>query len=218
MQELSLDILPHSVSFPSHTLLTYQEMMDLTRLPDLSHLHTLSLSFSSPSSGSLDITNLPSLPHLPKLSSLHLTLSGEKRTLPPTSLTKLLSEVQSPSLKRLSLLNLIITWTQLSTILDTCPNLEELYVTISSRQTLLDCPTLMGCGLRVFHANAPPEAGPTSDDLVELARGMPSLDQIGSGNRVYEIWRSLGDNGEKVVELCRWGRITTPAYFQIWRG
>jgi hypothetical protein len=218
MQELSLDILPHSVSFPSHTPLTYQEMMDLTRLPDLNHLHTLSLSFSSPSSGSLDITNLPSLPHLPKLCSLHLTLSGEKRTLPPTSLTKLLSEVQSQSLKRLSLLNLIITWTQLSTILDTCSNLEELYVTISSRQTLLDCPTLMRCGLRVFHANAPPEAGPTADDLVELARGMPSLDQIGSGNRVYEIWRSLGYNGEKVVELSRWGRITTPAYFQIWRG
>jgi hypothetical protein len=191
--------------------------MDLSRAPDITQLHTLSLSFNSSPSATFALDTIPTLPNLPNLSSLYLTLSSDKRPLASSAFVKLLSEINTSNLKRLSLLNLIISHHQLSTILQSYPDLEELYITVSSRETLL-CPELKGCGLKVFHANAPPELGPTADDLLELAREMPGLDQIGSQNRVYEIWRSLGEDGEKVVELNRWGRITTPAYFQNLRG
>ena len=221
IQELSLDILPHSVSphpLRAERSLTIQEMMDLSRAPDLAQLHTLSLSFYSAPCATFALDTIPTLPTLLNLTSLYLTLSSDKRPLASSSFTKLLSEISSSNLKRLSLLNLIISPDQLSTILQTHPKLEELYITVFSRDTLLQCHELSGCGLKVFHANAPPELGPTADDLLELARGMAGLDQIGSQNRVYEIWRSLGDGGEKVVELSRWGSITTPAYFQNLRG
>jgi hypothetical protein len=188
--------------------------MDLSRAPDLAQLHTLSLSFYPPPCATFALDTIVTLPHLPNLTSLHLTLSSDKRPLATSSFTKLLSEISSSKLKRLSLLNLIISPAQLSIVLQTHPDLEELYITVSSRDTLHQCHELKGSGLRVFHANAPPELGPTAEDLLELARGMMGLDQIGSQNRVYEIWRSLGEGGEKVVELSRWGRITTPAYFQ----
>lgn len=191
--------------------------MDLSHAPDLTQLHTLSLSFYSPPCSTFALDTIPTLPNLPNLTSLYLTLSSDKRPLASSAYTKLLSEINSSNLKRLSLLNLIISPDQLSTILQSYPDLEELYITVSSRETL-SCPELKGCGLKVFHANAPPELGPTADDLLELAKGMVGLDQIGSQNRVYEIWRSLGKDGEKVVELSRWSRITTPAYFQNLRG
>jgi hypothetical protein len=192
--------------------------MDLSHAPDLTQLHTLSLSFDSSPSATFALDTIPTLPNLPNLTSLYLTLSSDKRPLASSAFTKLLSEINSSNLQRLSLLNLIISQHQLSTILQSHPDLEELYITVASRETLLQCYELKGCGLRVFHANAPPELGPTADDLLELARGSVGLDQIGSQNRVYEIWRSLGEDGEKVVELSRWGRITTPAYFQNLRG
>jgi hypothetical protein len=191
--------------------------MDLSRAPDITQLHTLSLSFYSSPSATFALDTIPTLPNLPNLSSLYLTLSSDKRPLASSAFVKLLSEINTSNLKRLSLLNLIISHHQLSTILQSYPDLEELYITVPSRDTLL-CPELKGCGLKVFHANAPPELGPTADDLLELARGMVGLDQIGSQNRVYEIWRRLGEDGEKVVELNRWSRITTPAYFQNLRG
>jgi len=196
-----------------------QELLDLTKAPGLDHLHTLSLSFYCPTTRpALELQDLPSVPHLPNLSSLHLTLSGEKRELPAEALHKLLSQIDPGSLRRLSLLNLIISSSQISSLVTSAPNLEELYISINSRQTVLDCPTFNGSNLNVLHINTPPEGALTSDDLVELARGMRELDQIGTGNRVYEVYRCLGDDGEKIVELSRWGKTTTPAYFQIWRG
>jgi hypothetical protein len=63
-----------------------------------------------------------------------------------------------------------------------------------------------------------PETGVSSEDLLVLAQEMIGLEQVGSGNRVYEVWRRLGEDDEKVVELSRWGRTSIPAYFQIWRG
>ena len=184
----------------------------------MKELHTLSLSFISSYSDTFHLDELPSLPLVPNLSSLHLTLSGDRRSISPSSLLKLFSELNPACLHRLSLLNLLIDANQLSSILKTCPNLEELYISAASRHAALNCPDLRGSSLKVFHLNAPSEFGPSGDDLLELARSMLGLDQIGSGNRVYEVWRSLGDNDEKVVELSRWGRITVPAYFQIWRG
>ena len=192
--------------------------MNLSKAPDLVNLQTLSLSFVSTTTASFTVHDIPTLPELSNLSSLHLTLSGDKRPLGFSSFSRLFLGLNRSGLKRLSLLNLIISASQLTIILDECPNLEELYITISSRKALRDCSKLENDRLKVFHANAPPDDGPTSDDLTELARRMPSLDQIGSGTKVYEVWRSLGDKEEKVVELSRWGRITVPAYFQIWRG
>jgi len=192
--------------------------MDLSKAPDMKELHTLSLSFISSYSDTFHLDELPSLPLVPNLSSLHLTLSGDRRSISTSSLLKLFSELNPACLHRLSLLNLLIDAKQLSIILKSCPNLEELYISAASRHAALNCPDLKGSGLKVFHLNAPSEFGPSGDDLLELARSMLGLDQIGSGNRVYEVWRSLGDNDEKVVELSRWGRITVPAYFQIWRG
>jgi hypothetical protein len=205
-------------SAPARKLIR-QELLDLTRAPGLDRLHTLSSSFYCPTNrAALAIEDLPSLPKLPNLSSLHLTLSGEKRDIPSGALERLYSQIEPGSLRRLSLLNLIISTSQLSTILTASPSLEELYISLNNRQTILNCPIVKGCNLKILHINTPPEGGLTSDDLVQLAKEIKELDQIGTGNRVYEVWRSLGDDDEKIVELSRWGRTTTPAYFQIWRG
>jgi hypothetical protein len=151
------------------------------------------------------------------LSSLHLTLSGSSRHLPSDYLFKLESEIASCSINRLSLLNLIISADQLSVILSSYPNLDELYISIDDPLTLRNCVELQGCGLEVFHVNAP-NAGIGSDDLLEVAKGIKALDQVGTGNRVYEVFRTLDEEDETVIELGRWGRTYTPAYFQIWRG
>jgi hypothetical protein len=220
IQELSLDASPHSVrhQYCNRATLIWQNLLDLSRLPDLSNLHTLSLAFTCPAKESLGLEDLPTLPTLPNLDSLHFTLSGEKRLFPPEALGKLRSEIFITSLKRLSLLNLVISTSQLEEIITSCPLLKELYISINGRQTLLDCHALERCGLEILHVNAPDRWGLTGDDLVRLAEGMVGLDQIGTGNRVYEVFRNLDEEGEKIVELGRWSRTTIPAYFQVWRG
>lgn len=181
-------------------------------------LHTLSLSFACPAKEFLDITDLPTLPHLPRLESLHLTLSGDKRHLPAGGLPKLLSEVDFTSLRRLSILGLVISTPQLSALVQAAPQLEELYISVNGKNTVMQCDELRQYGLRVLHVNAPERWGPTPDDLAHLASSMPRLEQVGSGNRVYEVFRRLDDGDKPVVELYRWARTTTPAYFQVWRG
>lgn len=165
------------------------------------------------------MTDLPTLPNLPRLQSLHLTLSGEKRHLPSGGIPKLLSEVDLASIHRLSILGLVISQPQLSALVRAGPELQELYISVNDKNTVLQCPDLQGCGLRILHVNAPELMGPTIDDLTKLAEMMPDLEQVSSGNRVfYEVFRSLDESGSVVVELARWSRTTTPAYFQIWRG
>ena len=58
--------------------------------------------------------------------------------------------------------------------------------------------------------------GPTSEDLNSLAVDMPKLEQVGSGDRVYEVIRRY-EGDEHVVELSRLSR-SMPGYFQVWRG
>lgn len=71
--------------------------------------------------------------------------------------------------------------------------------------------------LRVLHVNAPERWGPTLEDWVGLGGWLPELEQVGTGNRVYEVRRrTVGE--EKVVEVVRWSRNYTPGYFQVWRG
>lgn len=108
----------------------------------------------------------------------------------------------------------MISQTQLSAIIESGTELQELYISVNTKDTVLQCAQLDATNLVIFHMIAPELMGPTVDDLTRLAGTMPKLDQIGSGNRVYEVYRSLGEDGEVVVELARWSRTTTPAYFQ----
>lgn len=225
IQELSLDATPHSVGRAGFTLqvvikLILQHLLDLSRAPNISSLHTLSLSIQCPAGGDLDRDDLPRLPPLPNLEALHLTLSGEKRFLPSPVLLQFGYELGDCSIKRLSLLNILLYADQLSIILQSHPGLRELYISITDHRTLRDCVELRGNDwLEVFHVN-PDYGGVEMDLLVELASGMSALQQIGVGNRVYEVSRRFDDDDEDkvVIELYRWSRTDTPGYFQIWRG
>lgn len=202
-------------------------------------LQTLSMAVTAPTREFLELQDIPSLPPLPNLRNLHLTLSGVKKFIPQGGLEKLQSAVDSTRLRRLSLNNLVIGPKTLSTILTTSPVLEELYLTVNSISVIIDCQALSGLpDLRILHITTPERFGPTTEDLRVLAERLVGLDQIGAGNRVYEVFRRYPDgNGdghgdgydsesesesggaeEMKVELGRWGRTTTPGYFQVWRG
>jgi hypothetical protein len=86
----------------------------------------------------------------------------------------------------------------------------------------MDCPELFSGqvrSLRTFHVNAPsPERwGPSVEDLKLVAKGCKGIEEIGVGNRVYEVKRRF-EGVEVVVDLVRWSRTTIPGYFQVWRG
>ncbi|ORY31235.1 hypothetical protein BCR39DRAFT_527024 [Naematelia encephala] len=205
LQELSLDALPHS------------NLGDLSSAPPMPYLENLSISFTTPHKSILKIEDLPVLPPTPNLTSLLLTLSGDRAFIPQDGLAHLQSQCSFGNLRRLSLSNLFIVTIYLTEILEASPSLEELYISVNGRSTVLDCPLLLKSGLRVLHINAPVQWGPTSDDLLGLAKSMEKLEQVGSGNRVYEVIRRF-EGDERVVELVRWSRTWTPAYFQVWRG
>ncbi|KAK8850569.1 hypothetical protein IAR55_004487 [Kwoniella newhampshirensis] len=210
--ELSLDALPHS------------RLLDLTSAPPLPQLTTLSLTISIPHPDPANPiavpSDLPILPSLRSLTSFHLTLSAAHYWLPLSTYVALQSQLSTPSmLRKLSLINLVIGQDTLSYILETNPLLEELYISINGRSTILNCEALEGNNkLRIFHVNAPPQWTPTSDDLTRLAEKMRGLDQIGASNRVYEVHRRLDDDGISRAELSRWGKTTIPGYFQVWRA
>ncbi|WWD20751.1 hypothetical protein CI109_105227 [Kwoniella shandongensis] len=212
VEELSLDALPHS------------RLLDLSLAPRLPRLSTLSLTITIPHPDPANPialpSDLPTLPTLPSLTSFHLTLSAAHYFLPLSTYVALQSQLFTPSMvRKLSLINLVIAQETLTYIIQSNPSLEELYVSVNGRSTILNCEALENCKLRIFHVNAPTQWSPTSEDLRSLAEKMKWLDQIGAGNRVYEVHRKLdGDDDEVKVELCRWGRTTIPGYFQVWRA
>lgn len=165
----------------------------------------------------MTVADLPKFPYAPNLSSLLLTLSGDRAFMPPGGLAHLQEQVNFAALRRLSLLHLYIGSAILSDMLQSAPYLEELYISVNGRQAIVDCPELRSSRLKILHVNAPERWGPTGEDLTGLAVDMRYLEQIGQGNRVYEVVRRL-DGEEESVELVRWSRTTTPGYFQIWRG
>ncbi|OCF33621.1 hypothetical protein I316_04695 [Kwoniella heveanensis BCC8398] len=235
--ELSLDALPHS------------GLLDLASSPSLPRLNTLSLSMTTPHKDASDPTiepaDLPTFPAFPSLTSLHLTLSAAHLFLPLESYQHLQAQLP-PSLIKLSLINLVIASETVAHILTSNPHLEELYISVNHRNTVLDCEALAEHGqkLRILHVNAPEKWGPNSDDLLVLADRLKGLEQIGSGNRVYEVHRYLDgplnhftshntdeeggrediDRGGRDVgdhsrtELCRWTKPFIPGYFQVWRA
>ncbi|ORX40973.1 hypothetical protein BD324DRAFT_612737 [Kockovaella imperatae] len=209
LEELSLDTTSHS------------NLNDLTQAPPLSELHTLSISFPAPnrlpSRPGLSASDLPSLPSGSRLTSLLLTLSGDRAWMPAGGISHLAVQTDFTKLKRLSLLNLFFGSEELTELIETAPNLEELYLSIRSRNVLLDCDALDKTRLRILHTNAPERWGPTPTDLLNVAERIPTLEQIGTGNRVYQILRRY-DKDEPVVEICRWSQTGTPGYFQVWRG
>ena len=137
--------------------------------------------------------------------------------MPMGGIGELASQMDMGRIKRLSLLNLFFGSEDLGQLLDIATNLEELYVSVRSRNSLVDCDALRRTKLRILHANAPEGWGPSPDDFVAIARQLPTLEQIGTGNRVYEIVRRY-DGDELVLELSRWTKTYSPGYFQIWRG
>lgn len=180
------------------------------------NLHTFSLSITAPHRTPLylSIDDLPRLPPLRNLSSLFITLSGARASLPSGGVAHLLAQTDFSRLTRLALLNMVVTAGQLGALLDASPNLEELYISTNGKRALIDCSELSGRRLRVLHVTAPEKWGPDADDLTDLARRLPVVEQVGTGNRVYEVMRK-----ERVgAELVRWGRTAVPAYFQVWRG
>lgn len=218
IQELSLDALPHS------------NLLDLTSSPPLPQLHTFSLSITIPhresasAAHALSPFDLPALPRCPSLSALHLTISGSKPLLPFE--TWITFQGQLPgNLSKLSLINLVITSPEtLSAILESLPNLEELYITATHPSIMLSIPALSPSSLRILHVNFTlPSAsvssrGAVAQYLHSLAEKMGQIEQIGSANMVFEVHRRMEDDGERVVELCRWSRTFVPGYFQVWRA
>ena len=185
-------------------------------MPDL---HTLSLSFSLPNRvHRKGIDDLPRFPaSTPRLESVFLTLSSDRALIPPGGVDHLISQLPARKIKRLSILNLFLTTIELSILISRLPGLEELYTSIISRTALLDCTDLQGSALKILHVNAPESARPTPDDLRFLAGCISTLEQVGTGNRVYEVSRRY-EGEERLVEISRWSKTYTPGYFQIWRG
>lgn len=242
LEELVLDAAPHSVSLHRHLRLATQDiwahtvptalgvftahptqdLVDLSNAPRMPSLHTFSLSFPAPPKRvSLEVGDMPVLRRTPTLHALELNITaasqgGQRRHLPTSALAALQLQVDFGHLTRLALLNLVIDAQTLWSILATAPALQELYICVSSARTLTDCPALSTAPLRIFHANAPESTGPTRAQLAALAQNMPSIEQIGSLNRVYEVQR-YWEGETRVVELNRWSQITTPGYFQVWR-
>lgn len=165
----------------------------------------------------LSTDDLPRLPPTQALSALHITLSGARSHLPAGGVEHLTAQTDFSQLRKLSLLNLVLSAQQLSALLQAAPELEELYISVNGKQALFDCPDLGGHSggkLRIFHVTAPEKWAPAADDLALLAERMRALEQIGTGNRVYEVFRK--EAGE--MELARWSRAIVPGYFQVWRG
>lgn len=186
----------------------------MSTAPELPNLTSFSLSFTANKEG---VVQMPSLPPTRRLESLHLTLSADKRLFSLDNLALLQSQTDFGCLLRLSVLNLVIGSQTLASLLSSAPQLEELYISVNGRSALLDCFALSQAKLRVFHVNAPAEWAPTLVDLTALAKDMSELEEIGVGNRVYEISRRY-DNNLHIVELNRWSKTTTPTYFTVWRG
>ncbi|BEJ15048.1 hypothetical protein CspHIS471_0408150 [Cutaneotrichosporon sp. HIS471] len=207
LEELVLDAAPHS------------DLVDLTDAPSMPVLSAFSLSFPAPKHSVLEASDMPVLRPMP-LRALELNLTvgtneRRQRVLSPSALAALQAEVDFTPLTRLALLNLLIDTEGLGTILAAAPNLDELYVCITS-PSALKCPALSETGVRIFHANAPESARPSREQLAAVAARMPVVEQIGSMNRVYEVER-YDEGGQRVVELARWSQITTPGYFLVWR-
>jgi hypothetical protein len=207
------------------------------------HTYSLSISAPHRTPLLLTTDDLPLLPPAPHLTTLLLTLSGSRAHLPYGGVPHLVSQADWSQIARLSLINLVVSAPQLDSILHASPGMEELYISVNGKTTLFDSESLRctgsgaseaseasarqgatgatggkvesgTTGLRILHVNAPEKWGPTPDDLAELAKGIETLREVGSGNRVYEVHRREG--GE--VELSRWSRTWTPGYFQVWRG
>lgn len=199
---------------------------------------TLSLSFSSASLPRIQqeypSSELPILPSpLPNLTSLLLNLSSVKHDLSGDGIHVLAERVNFRRLTRFSILNLFCDSAHLSAILALSPGLQELYISIKGEHVLREALDIvapdnttgsassgpqLGSELRTLHVIVPERWAPSPDDLAEVAEKLPRLEQVGSGTRIYEVQRRFGPNGKIRVELNRWGRTTTPGYFQIWRG
>lgn len=152
---------------------------------------------------------MPALPDLPNLRNFHLTMSSQHQQswMPILGFEALRTKVNFSKLRSVSFSNLVLDSVVLREILKEMKVVEELYLTIGSRAVLV--------GLASGLTSTLPETGPKADrkfdgwrrnhlrilhftiqsqtyeveDLRKLAEAIPSLEQIGAGNRVYEVLR-----------------------------
>jgi hypothetical protein len=171
-----------------------QDMLNLSRAPNLTYLETLSLAITPPSREFLELDDLPSFPALPNLRNLHLTLSGSKKFLPRGGLEKLSTTIDFSGLQKLSLNNLVLGSTSLVNLFDVLSpaELQELYITVNSQAVILDSSAhlnRLGSSLKILHVTVAENIPLTVEDLRSLAERLPKLEQVGAANRVYEVWR-----------------------------
>lgn len=200
-----------------------KDLIDLAHAPRAA-LHTFSLSFAAPRhGGGLISEDMPRLPSGADLRALELTLSRVSAThggvpLPLDAFHALAAQTDFARITRLALLNLLLDAGMLATVLAASPALEELYISITGPEALDALAGDTPPDLRIVHANAPeqPHLVPPREVLAVAAANIPNCEQIGSMNRVYEVFRRY--EGESVVvELHRWSRVDTPGYFRVWR-
>ncbi|KAK4688478.1 hypothetical protein P7C73_g1620, partial [Tremellales sp. Uapishka_1] len=193
-------------------------MKDLSLAPILPCLHTFSLSFRlearTPARPDVSMPCLP--PGIEGLRCLHLTAQNGPQEISIDSLHDLDKQINLTTLRKISLLNLDMSQATLACLMQKTPRLEELYISVQERSVVFDCKALRGSTLRILNINSPDVAPPSMGDLVALAKRMPALEELGHGNRVYEVHRHFEDE-ESVVELFRWSKPSIPGYFQIWR-
>ncbi|WVQ70645.1 hypothetical protein IAR50_000167 [Cryptococcus sp. DSM 104548] len=233
IEELSLDAPPQS------------HLLNLTGLPDLPLLHTLSLSITVPRRDGLEhqdtlLSDLPTLPSCPSLRSLQLTSSPGRPFLTAEVWRSFQDQIRGGSLCKLSLIGIVIRdVAALYEVLSSNPNLDELYFTAlhpsffaptskSSGTTLSAKGLLASAQLRIVHINF------IHSSPVTITRGSLShfwkeiigvdsmlgdtVEQVGCGNVILEVHKRLTEEGRREVELCRWSKTVVPGYFQVWRA
>lgn len=199
-----------------------QDLLDLSDAPTCTGLSTFSLSFPAPKAReNLTAEDMPRFPLQLDLRALELTLSNtqgsgqRQRLLSTPALAALTSQVDFSRLSRLALINLVLDTPVLAAVLAAAPGLEELYVSVLTPRVLAACAAEITAPLRILHANAAPD--PLGREvLAGVAGQIPTLTQIGSMNRVFEVHRRY-IAGKSVVELARWSQVQTAGYFRVWR-
>ncbi|ODN99450.1 hypothetical protein L198_03294 [Cryptococcus wingfieldii CBS 7118] len=235
IEELSLDAPPQS------------QLLNLTNLPELPLLHTLSISITVPRRESPEhqdtlLSDLPSLPSCPSLRSLHLTSSPGRPFLTAQVWRTFQAQMIGGSLHKLSLIGIVLKdAAALGQILASNPDLDELYLTalhpsffdptFSSSVSASAKDLLASAQLRIVHVNFI-HSSPVTTTRGSLAhfwrniictQGSDSMlgatvEQVGCGNVILEVHKRLNSDGCREVELCRWSKTVVPGYFNVWRA
>lgn len=153
--------------------------------------------------------------HAPQLRALELHSGPSAANMSPRAdVLGLAEQVDFGNLSRVAVLGLVLDGELLRELVRLAPRLEELYFSINSEDTLEDVDFSPLKNLRVWHANS--HGNYVSREVLARVAATLPVEEIGSGNRVYEVVRREVD-GASTILLTRWGRVETPSYFRVWR-